>query len=201
MRCILLSLLTGRFLRQHEDALSIPESEDGIFDDYLDLQITKEERDILLQLNELSLVNGFEYAIVVNDNIISEPFTSYKHDKVQIPEDKIRGKEVQIFHSHTIASPLSATDYLFLLNPNIIKIGAICYNKDTYIVNRNGGIIPTESEFNKAVEEITIDSDLTILTNPSFESWSIPEKSYMVAKEKSFRIAQHFSWEKRGGRL
>ena len=106
-----------------------------------------------------------------------------------------------MLHSHTNATPPSASDFSKLLKQNVDRIGAIGYNGDAYIAYIGYGERAGIEEFNSIGKYIAQDVDITIANAPGFFEWSFSERNYMAIREKAYRFSRQFGWTLEGGRM
>lgn len=88
-----------------------------------------------------------------------------------------------------------------MLNKNVAKIGNIAYNGDAYIASVGDGWVPSEDEFNEAINIISARADADIQEHPDFWYWSVEERNYMAIREQAYQIAREFGWKLEGGRI
>lgn len=177
-----------------------PKAYDGVFDDFAELQLSKEEQDALVQLQKLAISSGYEYGSVISNGKVSQHVTSGLPNAVKIPLDDFSGN-VTVIHSHTNATPPSATDFFRLLDERVEKIGVIGYNGDAYMAYIGDGDFPSVDELQSVARDIAREVDADMLDNPEFFDWSVDERNYMCIREQAYRIARYFNWTLEGGRI
>lgn len=177
-----------------------PSEYDGIFDDFAELNLSKSEVEALSTVWSKAKETGYEYGVVIENGVVSNPMTSDLPDAVKITIDGY-GDKLTLIHSHTNATPPSATDFQKLLEEKIDKIGVIGYNTDTYIAYIGDGARPSVEEFNQFADIISREVTTEILDHPSFFDWSVDERNYMAIREQAYRIAQNYGWTLEGGRI
>lgn len=177
-----------------------PKDYDGVFDDFAELNLTREEQKALEALWELSQKSGFEYGLVIENGIVSNSFTSNLPNGVKIPLDDF-GSALTLLHSHTNATPPSATDFMFLLDGKIDKIGVIGYNGDAFLAYIGSGETPSLEDFRNIANNIAREVNIYMPDDPAFFDWTIEERNYMAIREQAYRIARHFGWTLEGGRI
>ena len=187
-------------MRQDDSAASPPMEYDGVFDDFAELNLSKEESSALSTLWSASKDSGFEYGAVIQNGTISQPVTSNMPNAVKIPLDGY-GDGLTLLHSHTNATPPSVTDFQMLLDKKVDKIGVVGYNADAYMAYIGYGETPSNEDFLEATQSIADSVTLDIMDDPNFFDWSVEERNYMAIREQAFRIAQHFGWTLEGGRI
>ena len=183
------------------DAEAIPPKEyDGVFDDFAELHLAKEESAALSTLWSSTNETGHEYGVVIDNGVVGKPMTSGLPNAVKIPLDGY-GTGLTVLHSHTNATPPSITDFQRLLDKKIDKIGVIGYNADVYMVFVGDGEIPSIDDFMETASNIGKAVDFELIDHPNFFDWTIEERNYMAIREQAFRIAQHYGWVLEGGRI
>ena len=187
-------------LEQEWGDVSPPKEYDGVFDDFAELNLSVDEKNAFKNLQSLSASSGYEYCIVIADGKVSKPITSESKNSVGLLLDNYPGK-VTLLHSHTNATPLSASDLRLLLNEKVEKIGSIGYNGDVYIAYNNYGITPTSEEFDDFVRDLSVEVNTDISNDPDFYHWSFLERNYMAIREQAYRIVRFFEWKMEGGRI
>ncbi|MGM9587828.1 MAG: hypothetical protein ACI3VA_10120 [Candidatus Limivicinus sp.] len=187
-------------LKQEWEEAGPPKDYDGVFDDFAELNLSADEKNALRNLQSLSASSGYEYCIIIADGKASAPMTSKSKNSVEFLLDNYPGK-VTLLHSHTNATPLSASDLRLLLNEKVEKIGSIGYNGDVYIAYNNYGITPTSEEFDDFVRDLSVEVNTDMSNDPDFYHWSIPERNYMAIREQAYRIVRFFEWTMEGGRI
>lgn len=179
----------------------IPERYKDDFTDFEPLTLGSEEREALDSVHKLALESGFEHGQVRTERGFSEIFTSRDHNKVGIPEKFKTANHLDLYHSHTNVTPLSAQDFALLTRENVNSVSVIAINGDVYSVSIGNGWRPSYEEFVDAVREVAKDTDRAMMDHEMFLSWSLPERNYMAIKEQAYRIAKYFGWRLEGGRL
>lgn len=96
-----------------------PKEYDGVFDDFEELNLSKKESEALTLLRSSS-ATGYEFGTIIENGVISKPVTSNMSDAVKIPLDGF-GSNLTVLHSHTNATPPSATDFQRLLDKRVEK--------------------------------------------------------------------------------
>ena len=187
-------------LKQEWEEAAPPKENDGVFDDFAELNLSREENNALRELQSLSALSGYEYCIIIADGKASEPMTSESKNSVGFLLDQYPGR-VTLLHSHTNATPPSVSDLRMLLNEKVEKIGSIGYNGDCYIAYNDYGYIPSLDEFNDVVKDISKEVDRELKYDPNFYNWSFPERNYMAIREQAYRIVRYFEWTMEGGRI
>ena len=193
-------------LEQYKGGLGVPEEYIDKFDDYQPLSLTAQDIEVLKNLHVMSHNDGFEHGAAAVDGKVYE-FTSGLQGKVSIPDEVKKlinaapNKSVHLYHSHTNATPHSATDFQWLLNEKIDRISVIAYNGDAYSVSFGSGWIPDINEFDGIADRIRSELDFDIFDFPGYERWTLDELHYARVREQAFRIAQHFKWTMEGGSL
>jgi len=191
---------------QHEGGYGVPKEYVGNFDDFQSLSLTEQDTEVLENLYNVSLNDGFEHGAALIDGKLYE-FTSDLQGEVAIPGDvktlinAAPDRSVHLYHSHTNTTPHSAADLQWLLNEKIDKIDVIAYNGDAYSVSVGTGWIPDTKEFKDAVDIIRDEVYLDVFDYPGYDYWSLDEQYYVRVKEQTYRIAQHFKWKIEGGSL
>ena len=171
------------------------------FSDYEELQLTDVEAQTLRELNTKALEENVEYGAGIINGSPTALFTSGEQNQIHIPGQLLHTNGVKLFHSHTNPTPLSLADLRILTNPNIKEIGVITINGDVYTVSTNENIIEL-AEFEAASRIIRREVDFGLMGDYSeFFDWTVAQRQYMAIKEQAYRIARHFEWEMRGGRL
>lgn len=190
----------NQYMRQDGNVAMPPEEYDGVFDDFAELQLSKEEATALSKLHTLSEKSGYEYCAIVENGVAGKPYTSNLPNAVKMDLDNY-GNGLTILHSHTNATPFSVADFEKLIDDKVDKIGVIGYNNDIFMAYIGSGETPSIEEFNDIVKEIRRAADNAIFDDPNFLSWSIEERNYMAIREQAYRIARHFGWTLEGGRI
>ena len=186
--------------QQEGEKASPPKEYDGVFDDFEELNLAKEEKTALVQLQSLANSDGNEHGTVIANGKITAYVSSGLPDAVKISVDGL-GDGLTVLHSHTNATPPSATDFRRLLDRRIEKIGVIGYNGDVFMAYIGDGIVPEINEFDDVVKSIANEVNMSMIDDPNFYDWTIPEKNYMAIREQAYRIARHFEWTLEGGRI
>ena len=107
-------------LKQEWEEAAPPKEYDGVFDDFAELNLSREENNALRELQSLSALSGYEYCIIIADGKASEPMTSESKNSVGFLLDQYPGR-VTLLHSHTNATPPSVSDLRMLLNEKVEK--------------------------------------------------------------------------------
>lgn len=186
--------------RQEGGKASPPKEYDGVFDDFAELHLTKEENVAFMQLQELANSSGYEYGTIIVDGKMTNYISSGLPNAVKIPLDGL-GNGLTVLHSHTNATPPSPTDFRRLLDERVEKIGVIGYNGDVFMAYIGDGIVPDLDEFDSVVKDIAKEVNISLIDDPNYFEWSIPERNYMAIREQAYRIARHFEWTMEGGRI
>ena len=187
-------------MRQFGDGAKPPKEYDGIFDDFAELNLSKSEYEALSKVWSKAKETGNEYGIVIENGVVRKPVTSNLPDAVKFLLDGY-GNNLTVLHSHTNATPPSATDFLRLLNEKVDKIGVIGYNADTYVAYIGYGERPDIEEFKSVVSDIAVEVDADMRLEPNFYEWTVEERNYMAIREQAYRIARYFGWTLEGGRF
>lgn len=187
-------------LRQEGGKAKPPKEYDGAFDDFEELNLNKAESEALTTLRSLARNSGFEYGTVIEKGVVGRPVTSNLADAVKIELDDY-GDGLTVLHSHTNATPPSAADLKKLLNSKVDKIGVVGYNGDAYMAYVGEGWIPSDEEFDEAVEQLRQEATYAVMEDPNFFEWSVSERTYMAIREQTYRITMNFGWTMEGGRI
>lgn len=187
-------------MKQSELLATPPKEYDGVFDDFEELKINKTEKEALSKLLNNTKNSGFEYGVIIEDEKMGDLVTSKLPNSVKIPLEN-KGRGLTILHSHTNATPLSATDFQKFIDERVEKIGVIGYNNDVYMASVGYGERPPLEDFQNVVKTISREADMDIIQHPNFFEWSIEERNYIAIREQAFRIAQHYGWRIEGGRI
>jgi proteasome lid subunit RPN8/RPN11 len=118
---------------------------------------------------------------------------------VQVPETFEDQSHLSLYHSHTNETPLSAPDLAYLVKPNVDCIAVRAINGDTFVARVGAGYRPSKEEFEEVEDQIRRDVDISLLDDPEFHNWSLPERNYMAIREETYRLARHFGWTLEGG--
>jgi hypothetical protein len=193
---------TTQVAMQGSSKVSMPQEYINNYDDFEELKIDDTTKNTLHELHNLSVESGNEYGIIIqNGKTVGKPFTSNESGRLEFSLNDYKGGDLEIYHSHTNITPLSAKDFSFLLNKNVAKIGNIAYNNDVFIASVGNGWVPTVDEFNETVQNISDEVDEQFLFSEEYEAYTPAERAYMAIREQSFRIARHFKWTMEGGSI
>ena len=187
-------------MRQFASNARPPKEYDGVFDDFEDLNLSKQEMQTLKNLRLESDKSGYEYGAVIENGKVGEPFTSKMPNAVQISLEN-RGNGLTILHSHTNATTFSAVDFQKFVDERVDKIGVIGYNNDVFMAQIGYGERPTLEDFAETIKTISREADSEIMEHPNFFDWSIEERNYMAIREQAFKICKHYGWRIEGGRI
>jgi hypothetical protein len=187
-------------MRQYDMQAKPPAEYDGVFEDFAELDLSKEEAETLSALWLASKESGCEYGAVIGNGVISKPVTSNLPNAVKISLDDYENG-LTVLHSHTNATSPSATDFQWLLDPKVDKIGVVGYNADVYMAYIGDGEVPSLEDFQMTSAVIGNVVNQEIIDHPNFFDWTFEERNYMAIREQSFRIAQHYGWTLEGGRI
>ena len=171
------------------------------FSDCEPLTISQDDLTVLNRLHELSSQYGNEYAIAIIDGVEMKEFTSELSDRVHIPDELRETGNVRLFHSHTIETPLSPSDLVFLSWPSVDDICVITKERSVFRVLVNGGIKPDTGEYIEMTDGLDDEVNFEIMGHPCFEDWDYDVRNYMATKEQMIRTARLFKWRLEGGRI
>ena len=174
------------------------------YNDFSDCEpLTLSDNDIIIlqMLHVLSLNDGAEHAAVTTDGTSIREFTSGLPDRVRIPSEIGYSGDVRIFHSHTIETPLSPNDLMFLVTPCINEVCVITKERSIFRVLVNGGIKPDLDEYTEKTDGLDAEVNFDIMEHPCFWSWDMAMRNYMATKEQMFRTVRLFKWRLEGGRI
>lgn len=187
-------------LEQEGGIASPPKAYDGNFDDFQELNLSKAEVSAFSSLWNSSKESGYEYGVIIENGVAGELFTSGKQNGIDFNSDWI-GKNSELLHSHTNATPPSAKDFKCLIEHDIDKIGVIGYNGDAYMAYIGDGERPSIEVFDSVVVDIAREVNRDMMSDPDFFNWSISERNYMAIREQAYRISREFGWTLEGGRI
>ena len=193
-------------MRQEGTDLSVPKEYAGNFEDFQELTLSQQDREILGNLQNSMLSDGFEHGAVVIDGE-THYFTSGFRDKIEIPPELNKliesapEKSVKLYHTHPSSAPHSAVDFRQLLRSGVDKSYVIGYNGDVFSVRVGDGWIPTIHELDRMAETIRREVDIDNINLPGFDEWTLGERNYVATREQAYRIARHFKWTIEGGVL
>lgn len=192
--------LTASTLEQAGGIASPPSAYNGVFDDFRELNLSKEETTALSSLWTASKNTGHEYGVIIQNGVVGKPFTSGEANRIAINITG-SGNGVTVLHSHTNATPPSATDFKWLIANEVDKIGVIGYNGDAYMAYVGDGEMPSLDVFDSVVTDIANTVNRDLIQDSNFFEWSIEERNYMAIREQAYRIAREFGWTLEGGRI
>ena len=188
-------------LNQEDSAAKPPKEYEHNYNDFDELQLSEHERKSLEHLWTLSQENGFEYGMIIEEGVASEPKTNYDPNKVLIPDELITKDHTTILHCHTGNTPLSAVDLRRMTNEKVDKVGVVTDNKDVFTVALGDGWRPTVEEYNAIEKEIRENTDIDMMSQAMEYEWTPEELVYMCIREQLYRTALKFGWKVEGGLL
>lgn len=177
-----------------------PESIKGVFDDFKELELTKEVSDSLKELRELAQKDDNEHGLAFFEGGKTDIQTDNKHNSVIIRYPK-GAKNVELLHCHTDESTLSATDLGGLVDPEVNQTSIITINGDAWSARVGNGIKPTQKEFDNAIDTCYDEAIRIVKEDPEYDKWSSEEKYYMLVREQMRGIGRYFEWDISGGKL
>lgn len=195
------NIQTQNSLQQEGAGVSIPKQFINNFDDFEKLELTHEEKSILVELNKKALDTGYEYGQAIINNTATKVFTSKAKNYVDIPEDFLQQDNIWFYHAHTNVTLPSSKDLELLCRNNVNGVCVIASNGDVFSVTIGNGYRPSKEEFTDAMKYIQMDVDSSILDREEAELWSPEERTYAAIREQAYRIAREFGWSLKGGRL
>lgn len=172
----------------------------GDFEDFKPLDLTEEDKKILLELNRLAKLNNYEYGYATYKGGNTEPQTDEKYGDIIIRYPH-GSKEIKLFHSHTDESTLSIVDLSALINPDVEKTHLMSINGDVWTASVGQGIRPTKEEFTEARWICYDGLEQAVMEHPDYSNWTYEERYYMLVRENMLRIGRYFEWDIAGGRL
>ena len=187
-------------MQQSSRDSAIPPEYDNDFSDFEQLSLNDEERRLLNDLHDQAEITGFEYGAAITEDGISEAFTSSERTSVKIPEEILAKKSVNLYHSHTNVTCLSAKDFEHLTRENVESIAVKTINGDVYKASVGYGEKPTLEEFRRVEKSIRSSVDAGMLDHPSFFDWTIEQRNYMAIREEAYQLSRRFGWTLEGGR-
>ena len=181
---------------------TIPPEMDGNFEDFEPLTLSKSEEESLRALQSASVSTGFEFSQVIGENSFGDIHTDKLPGKVRFDLSSVDGDHLKVYHSHTNITPPSGQDFTVFSDPRVEKMGSIAPNGDCFIVKYSSfDDRPTKEEINSVIERIKVQSQLQIMDDPRFESWTPQERTYMTIRENTYQMARELGCEIQGGRL
>lgn len=186
-------------LMQADIIMDIPDKMIDNFDDFDILSLRVEEEMALKTLREMADRDNYEYGIAIVDGEATEPFTDKLYDKVSIPENIMMRANVNLYHSHTNSSLLSAKDFELLTYENINTVAVSTKQGSIFKVSIGYGYRPDKMEFRQALEDIRNMANENVMADPDFFKWSIEQRNYMAIREQAVLIARRFGWRLEGG--
>ena len=187
-------------LEQSAGDLKQPSDIKGIFDEFKELDLTKEVRQSLDELQKLAKRDNSEHGLAIYEGGKTEIQGQGNHSNVVIgfPKD---AKNVELLHCHTDESPLSRTDMGRLVNPNVEKTHIIAGNGDVWSASVGNGIKPTREEFDNVADMCYDEARRIVEADPKYETWTPDERYYMLVREQMRGIGRAFEWDIAGGKL
>lgn len=189
------------YARQEGNEPVIPERYKDDFTDFEPLQLEPEERTVLENLHKYAAESGFEYGQARTEKGFSTAFTSGERNEVGIPIEFRDAKQIDLYHSHTNVTPLSAQDFGLLTRENVNSVFVVTANGDVFSVKIGDGWRPTRKDFDAVVEWLRRDVDMNMVNWPDYDIWTPAELNYMSIREQAYRIATYFKWHLEGGKL
>ena len=186
---------------QTDGEASIPKSMIGIFDDYEPLDLSEKEKKSLRGLHEKSVENRYEYGKILYTEGETEDLTSEKYDRVALPVKQTEGTGLRVLHTHTNDTPPSSADFKPLTLEKVDRIDIMANNGDVWVIEVGDGYRPTEKELTEKLAEIKRGVIKDLSDFPGYDEWTPDERSYMVIREKMYRVSREYGWKAMGGRL
>lgn len=187
-------------MAQEDNDARVPAFIKGDYSDFEQLRLSRDEIEIIQELDALTEENNAEYGRVIYNDRVSEIFTSGSPHHVNIPlePDAI---EASVYHTHTNVTPPSRKDFEWILKPQVGKFGVKTKNGDVFTVEVGDGWIPSIEEYNDIVDEIRIQAYNDIKTQYAGHNLGADEMFYLAEREQAYRISRYFGWTMRGGTI
>ncbi len=188
-------------LSQTDGEASIPASMIGNYDGFERLELDRSDRDSLISMHEKAVNNQFEYGQILYDGGQTELMTNEMYDTVKLPVVQTEGENLRVYHSHTNETLPSSADFKPLTLDKVKRIGVISSNGDTWLVEVGDGYRPSETELDQYLETLERSLPFELMDYPEFYEWTPEERSYMLIREKCYRVCREYGWKLMGGSI
>lgn len=186
-------------LSQTEGEASIPASMVRNYEGFEQLELNHEDKESLSALHENAIRNQFEYGQILYDGGKTDILTSNSYNTVRLPVEQTQGTNLRVYHSHTNVTLPSSADFRPLTLEKVKSVGVVSSNGDTWVIEIGDGYRPSADELSDYLYDLERTLPYELMDYPEFNDWTPEERSYMLIREKCFRVCREFGWKLMGG--